>query len=125
MRWREGLRVWVFLFVVMDFVAIEDDCRVLRYVHPVVHKVLSREVRRSQPERRVGALHLKETEDCEKREAKLPRFELGRGLGDNTTYLLDDGTNVRKALLVFHTWPIVPANHLVEFSMGSNLDFWM
>ena len=60
---REGLRVWVFLFVVMDFVTIKDDGRVLRYVHPVVHKVLGREVRRSQPERRVGPLHLQQTED--------------------------------------------------------------
>jgi hypothetical protein len=114
-----SLRVWVFLFVVVDFEAIQDDSCVLWYVHPVVHKVLGREVWRSQPERRVGALHL------EKSEAKLPRFELGRGLGDNTTYLLDDGTNIRKTLLVFHTRPIVSVNHLVEFSVRSSLDFWM
>ena len=109
----------------MDFVTIKDDGRVLRYVHPVVQEVLGREVRRSQPERRVGPFHLQQTEDCEKRETKLPRLELRRGLGDKTTYLLDDGTNVWKTLLVFHTRPIVPANHLVEFSVGSSLDFWM
>jgi hypothetical protein len=109
----------------MDFVTIQDDTRVLWYIHHIVHKVLGREVWRSQPERRVGALHLQETEDREKREVKLPRFGLGRGLDDNTTYLLDDGTNIRKTLLVFHTRPIVPANHLVEFSVRSRLDFWM
>jgi len=74
------LRVWIFIFVVMDLVAVEDEPRVLRYVHPVVHKVLGREMRRSQPERRVSALDLKGREDREKREAKSPRFELGLGL---------------------------------------------
>jgi len=67
-----GLRVWIFLFVVMYFVAVENEPRVLRYVHPVVHKVLGREVRRRQPERRVSALDLKGTEDREKRDAKSP-----------------------------------------------------
>ena len=110
----------------MDFVAVEYDSRVLRYVHPVVHKVLGREVRRGQPERRVSALHLKEREGCEKREAKLPRVsDSNSDFLCVTTYLLDDGTNVRKALLVFRTRPIVAANHLVELSVGPHLDFWM
>jgi hypothetical protein len=42
----------------MNVVAVEDDARVLRYEHPIVYKVLGREVRRRQPERRVGTLHL-------------------------------------------------------------------
>ena len=62
------------------------------------------------------------TDVREKRETKSPGFddETGRLL-----YLLDDSPNVWKALLVFRTRPIVPANHLVEFCVGPSLDFWM
>ena len=55
---RGSLRVWIFLFVVMDLVAVENECRVLRYVHPIVHKVLGREVRRREPEGRVRSFDL-------------------------------------------------------------------
>ena len=42
----------------MDLVAVENECRVLRYVHPIVHKVLGREVRRREPEGRVRSFDL-------------------------------------------------------------------
>ena len=58
LRQERNLRVRIFLFVVMYLVAVENKGRVLRYVHPVVHKVLGREVRRRQPERRVRSLDL-------------------------------------------------------------------
>jgi hypothetical protein len=41
----KSLRVGILVLVVMDFVAVENERRVLRYVHPIVHKVLSGKVR--------------------------------------------------------------------------------
>ncbi len=40
-------------------------------------------------------------------------------------YLLDDGPDVRKALLILCSRPIVSANHLIKFGMSASLDFWM
>jgi hypothetical protein len=40
-------------------------------------------------------------------------------------YLLDDGSDVRKAVLILRIRPMVTANHLVEFCMSASLDFWM
>jgi hypothetical protein len=53
------LRVRILLLVVMDFVAIENDSRVLRNVHPIVYKVFCRVVRRRQPKWRMCALRLR------------------------------------------------------------------
>ena len=53
------LRVWILLFVVMNFVAIENNSRVLRNVHPIVYKVFCRIVRRRQPKWRMCTLHLR------------------------------------------------------------------
>jgi hypothetical protein len=37
-------------------------------------------------------------------------------------YLLDDGPDVRKAMLVICTRPTIPAHHAVKFCMGPCLD---
>ena len=55
----------------MYIVAIENDGRVLRNVHSVVHKVLSGIVRRRQPERRVRTLDLRN--NCQTRNRR-PHF---------------------------------------------------
>jgi hypothetical protein len=51
-------RVGIFLLVMMKIVTVENDGRVLRNVHSLVHKALGGVVRRHQPERRVRAFHL-------------------------------------------------------------------
>ena len=43
----------------------------------------------------------------------------------DSVYLLDDGSDVWKALLVICTWPTVSANHAVKFSMGPRLNLWV
>ena len=60
------VRVWVLLLVVMNFIAIENEARVLRNVHPIVYKVFRRIVRRCQPERRMRAPHLGEADGRKK-----------------------------------------------------------
>jgi hypothetical protein len=40
-------------------------------------------------------------------------------------YLLDDGSDVRKVLLVLCTWPAISTNHAVKFRMGSGLNIWV
>ena len=40
-------------------------------------------------------------------------------------YLLDDGPDVRKTLLILCTRPIVSANHLVKFGMSASLNLWI
>jgi hypothetical protein len=98
----------------MDFVAVEDERCVLRDVHPVVYKVFGGIVRRRYPKRRVGALYLK-------KQARL-RSETGNG---RVSYLLDDGLDIRKALLVLCTRPGISANHAVKLRMSSGLNFWV
>ena len=51
---------------------------------------------------------------CEMRATNLPIF---------AAYLLDDGPDVWKALLILRTRPIVPADHLVKLCMSASLDF--
>jgi hypothetical protein len=41
------------------------------------------------------------------------------------TYLLDNGADIRKTLLVVHAWPAVAADDLVEFCVGTSLDLRM
>jgi hypothetical protein len=99
----------------MYTIAIENDRRVLRDVHPIVYKVFCRIVRRWYPKRRADPLHLRIQIAIEKETIN------GRSL---VAYLLDDGSDVRKALLVLCTWPTISANHAVKFRMGSGLNFW-
>jgi hypothetical protein len=99
----------------MKFVGVQNECRVLWYVHPVVHKVFHRKVWRRNPKWRVDAQHLVRKIICEKRETKLSTF----------AYLLDDRLDVRKALLILCTRPTVSANNIVEFCMSASLDFWI
>jgi hypothetical protein len=51
-------RVGIFLLIMMKIVTVENDGRVLRNVHSLVHKVLGGVVWRRHPERRVRALYL-------------------------------------------------------------------
>ena len=99
----------------MDFVAVENERCVLRDIHPVVDKVFCRIVRRRYPKRRVGAFYLTKRERSS-RDRKWPSF---------AAYLLDDGLNIRKALIVFCAWPGISANHAVKLRMGSSLNFWV
>jgi hypothetical protein len=99
----------------MYAIAIENDRRVLRDVHPIVYKVFCRIVRRWYPKRRADPLHLRIQIAIEKEAINGQNF---------VAYLLDDGSDVRKALLVLCTWPTISANHAVKFRMGSGLNFW-
>ena len=111
---RGCVRVGVSLLVVMKFIAVQKDHCILRYVHPVVHKVFGGKVRHSEPKWRVGAQHLKGQTTCE--EVETISF---------VAYLLNDCPDVRKALLVLSTRPIVSANHLVKLCMSTSSNFWM
>ena len=97
----------------MYIVAVENDGRVLGDVHSVVHKILSGMVRRRHPERRVHALDLRDN-----RETRNRRSNFG------CTHLLDDGPDVWEALFVLCRRPVITANHGVEFSVCSSLNFW-
>ena len=110
------LRIWILLLVVMNVVEVQNQHCVLGDVHPVVYKVFCRKVRRRYPKWRVDAQHLGRQMTCEKREAKLLSF---------IAYLLDDGPDVRKTLLILRSRPIVSANHLVKFGMSASLNFWI
>jgi hypothetical protein len=101
----------------MYSIAIENERCILRDVHPVVYKVFGRMVRRWYPKRRADALHLRiQIIAIEK--------ETINGRSSFSAYLLDDGSDVRKVLPVFCTWPTVSANDAVKFRMGSGLNFW-
>ena len=99
----------------MEFVGVQNECRILRDVHPVVHKVLRRKVWRRNPKWGMDAQHLRQI-ICEKRETDPPTF---------ASYLLDDRPDVRKALLILCIRPIVSANNIVEFCMSASLDLWI
>jgi hypothetical protein len=99
----------------MYSIAIENDCCVLRDVHPVVYKVFCRIVRRRYPKRRTDPLHLRIQITIEKEAIDGQYF---------VAYLLDDGSDVRKVLLILCTWPTISTDHAVKFSMGSGLNFW-
>jgi hypothetical protein len=109
------VRIRIPLLIMMYTIAIENDRCVLRNVHPVVYKVFCRMVRRRYPKRRADALYLRIRVVVEKETIN------DRGF---VAYLLDDGSDVRKALLVLCTWPTISANHAVKFRMGSGLNFW-
>jgi hypothetical protein len=109
------VRIRVPLLIMMYSVTIENDSCVLRDVHPVVYKVFGRIVRRRYPKRRADAFHLRIQIAIENETIN------GRSL---VAYLLDDGSDVRKALLVLCTWPTISTNHAVKFRMGSGLNFW-
>src|SRR5260221_13828330 len=100
----------------MEFVGVQNECRILRDVHPVVHKVLHRKVWRRNPKWGMDAQHLMRQIICEMRETKPPTF---------ASYLLDDRPDVRKTLLILCTRPIVSANNIVEFCMSASLDLWI
>ena len=57
------VRVGILLLVMMNLVAVENNGRVLRDVHSVVHKVLSGIVWLPHPERRVRALDLSDSRE--------------------------------------------------------------
>jgi hypothetical protein len=96
-------------------IAIENDRCVLRDVHPVIYKVFCRMVRRWYPKRRADALHLRIQIAIDK--------ETINGLSF-LAYLLDDGSDVREALLILCARPTVSANDAVKFRMGPGLNFW-
>ncbi len=108
------VRIRIPLLVVMNVVEVENENCILGDVHPVVYKVFCRKVRRRYPKWRVDAQHLGRQMTCEKREAKSLSF---------IAYLLDDGPDVRKTLLILCTRPIVSADHLVKLCMSASLDF--
>jgi hypothetical protein len=110
------VRIWILLLIVMDSIAIENDSCVLRDVHSVVYKVFCRIVRRRYPKRRADPLHLRIHIAIEKETINSQIF---------IAYLLDDGSDVRKAFLVLCTWPTISANHTVKLLMGSGLNFWV
>jgi hypothetical protein len=60
-------RVRIPLLVVMDFVTVQKECRVIRDVHPI-YKAFGRKVRCGQPKWRVGTHHLKRQMTREKRD---------------------------------------------------------
>ena len=109
------VRVWILPLIVMNVVAVQNDPRILRDVHPVVYKVFRRIMRRRYPKWRVGTYHLK---------GQTTR-ENGVTNSSFTACLFNDGADVRKLLLILCTRPIVTANHLVEFCMSASLDFRM
>ena len=96
----------------MYFVAIENYYRVLRNVHPIVYKVFCRTVRRPEPKWCVYALHLRKYTGV-RNQTQYRRV---------SEYLLDDGSDVWKPLLIICTRPTVSADHTVEFSMGPSLN---
>jgi hypothetical protein len=60
------IRVWIPLFVAMNVVTVQNKRRVLRDVHPSVHKVFGRGVWRRNPKWGVAAHHLTEQATREK-----------------------------------------------------------
>lgn len=109
------VRIRIPLLIMMYFIAIENDCCVLRDVHPVVYKVFCRIVWWWYPKWRADTLHLRMQIAIEKETINGQSF---------AAYLLDNGSDVRKGLLVLCTWPAISTNHAVKFCMGSGLNFW-
>jgi hypothetical protein len=70
---------------------------------------------RRYPKRRADTLHLRIQIAIEKEAIDGQYF---------VSYLLDDGSDIREALLVHCTWPTISTNHAVKLGMGSGLNFW-
>jgi hypothetical protein len=110
------VRIWIPLLIMVYSITIKNDRCVLRDVHPVVYKVFCRIVWRWYPKWRADPLYLRKQIAIEMEAINGRRY---------VVYLLDDGSDVRKVLLVLCTWPTISANHAVKFRMGSGLNFWV